>query len=178
MRIARLVPHPVTRDIAVSAIEVALDTRSGLALRYRLACEPAALKVPAAAAGNRRDGLWQHTCCELFVADARGAGYREFNFSPSGEWAAYRFDAYREGMRALDIVTPRIVTRAVADGIVVEASLGADAFDAAPGSTVRIALCCVTETRDGSLGYWALAHPGERPDFHHADGFALELETG
>jgi hypothetical protein len=30
-------------------------------------------------------------------------GYVEYNLSPSGAWAAYRFDGYREGMRGLEI---------------------------------------------------------------------------
>ena len=42
------------------------------------------------------DNLWQHTCCEAFVSAADdGDGYLEFNFSPSGCWAIYQFDAYR-----------------------------------------------------------------------------------
>ena len=30
----------------------------------------------------------------------------------------------------------------------------------------------------GGISYWALAHPPGKPDFHHADGFALELSPG
>jgi hypothetical protein len=33
----------------------------------------------------------------------------------------------------------------------------------------------VVETLDGALSYWALRHPPGKPDFHHADSFALEL---
>jgi hypothetical protein len=38
-----------------------------------------------------------------------------------------------------------------------------------------VALCVVIEELDGALSYWALRHPAPRPDFHHADGFALEI---
>jgi hypothetical protein len=34
----------------------------------------------------------------------------------------------------------------------------------------------VIEDADGSLSYWALAHPPGRPDFHHTEAFALDLE--
>jgi hypothetical protein len=34
----------------------------------------------------------------------------------------------------------------------------------------------VIETLDGSLSYWALRHPPGKPDFHHSESFALELE--
>ena len=33
----------------------------------------------------------------------------------------------------------------------------------------------VIEDRAGQLSYWALKHPREEPDFHHADGFVLSL---
>ncbi|MGH8470123.1 MAG: hypothetical protein ACREVY_14440 [Gammaproteobacteria bacterium] len=39
---------------------------------------------------------------------------------------------------------------------------------------LRLALAAVIEEKNGSLSYWALAHP--RPDFHHADAFALVFE--
>jgi len=43
-----------------------------------------------------------------------------------------------------------------------------------------VALCVVIEERNGALSgafsYWALRHPLQRPDFHHPDGFALELD--
>ena len=35
-----------------------------------------------------------------------GARYCELNFSPSTEWAAYEFDGYRQGMRALALASP------------------------------------------------------------------------
>ena len=55
---------------------------------------------------QRRDELWRTTCAEIFVAldDASdgkphtGGPYLEFNFSPTGDWAAYRFDSTRTGM--------------------------------------------------------------------------------
>jgi hypothetical protein len=38
-----------------------------------------------------------------------------------------------------------------------------------------LALSAVIETLDGAKSYWALAHPPGKPDFHHADCFAIEL---
>jgi hypothetical protein len=32
------------------------------------------------------------------------------------------------------------------------------------------------EDRSGSLSYWALRHAAGKPDFHHPDAFALELD--
>ena len=36
-------------------------------------------------------------------------------------------------------------------------------------------LTAVIETLDGAISYWALAHPAEKPDFHHPDSFILIL---
>ena len=42
---------------------------------------------------------------------------------------------------------------------------------------VWVALCAVVEHADGALSYWALAHPAGTPDFHHPDGFVLEVDA-
>ena len=39
----------------------------------------------------------------------------------------------------------------------------------------RIALAAVIEDENGGLSYWALRHPPGKPDFHHPNGFALEV---
>jgi hypothetical protein len=55
--------------------------------------------------------------------------------------------------------------------------VGPEVLLALPGaSALRLALSAVIEETDGHLSYWALAHPAERPDFHHRDGFVLALE--
>jgi hypothetical protein len=69
---------------------------------------PALLKLPAAAPVERTDELWLHTCFELFLLDPESGAYREFNFAPSGRWAAYSFDGYREGRRPLEVAPPHI----------------------------------------------------------------------
>jgi hypothetical protein len=152
------------------AVEVARPDAGTLALRYVLCGRVADLRLPPSAPALRTDGLWKHTCLEAFIATADG-GYCEFNFAPSGAWAAYRFDGYRAGMRDLDIAPPRIVFRASAH----EAELTANI--AAPAHAVRLGLAAVIEDADGAISYWALAHPPGRPDFHHPDGFALDLTT-
>jgi hypothetical protein len=79
------------------------------AIDFIVAAPPEVLKLPPAKAPERTDGLWETTCFELFLLYSDG-GYIEFNFSPSGQWAAYRFDSYREGRRPLDVARPRITT--------------------------------------------------------------------
>jgi hypothetical protein len=172
MSCVALQAHPSTPCTALRSIRVEHERRGGLRLRYRLHGDIGALVIPAAARPERTDGLWRHTCCELFVGDARGPGYREFNFSPSGLWAAYGFTDCRSGMHALDVPAPRIELLAGPAEMVLQVELDASA---APldGANTRLGLFCVIESVDGSLSYWALAHPAARPDFHHPGSFAL-----
>lgn len=59
---------------------------------------PAARKWPRQA--TRVDGLWRTSCCELFLAQPDTPAYLEFNFSPTGDWAAYAFESPRQNRRA------------------------------------------------------------------------------
>lgn len=108
----QLAPHPDTPARAVPLVACSWVWRGAgdWAFDFKVGVPPAALSLPAPVAPGRADGLWRSTCFELFLLDPVTGGYREFNFSPSGEWAAYEFDSYREGMRALAIKTPRITS--------------------------------------------------------------------
>lgn len=164
-----LVPHPSTPSGAVRSIVVEVARNAGaLALRYVLSGELERLRIPAARPPARADGLWHHTCFELFVLGAEG--YREFNFSPSGEWAAYRFTGYREGRVPLECAPPKIAARCAEGALELQTTVAAT-----PGR-IRVACSTVVEEAGGALSYWALRHPLERPDFHHEGGFALELD--
>ncbi len=133
--------------------------------------------VPQEQARERKDLLWEHTCFEAFVGVPGEATYREFNFSPSGQWAAYAFSDYRQRDENFELAdAPQITTRLFAGRLEVDVALPASAL---PSGTLalQIALSAVVEaadTVDGSHSYWALHHPGPRPDFHHRSGFTLE----
>jgi hypothetical protein len=139
-------------------------------VRFRLAGPVASLALPTRATPARRDNLWQHTCFEAFVDTS--SGYLEFNLSPSTEWAAYSFTGYRAGMADLDIPAPIIRTSLSAHALQLSAKI---TFP--PGVTpLRLGLSAVIEETSGTKSYWALGHPpGDKPDFHHPDCFALEL---
>lgn len=180
----RLVPHPSFLYAAGTAVAVrVLAGPESVELVYEInSAEPPVLPAAAerdgavgerrgSAAGQRRDGLWRHTCCELFARDARVAGpYLEFNFSASGDWAAYAFDAPRQGMRAHDWGgAPMIV--AERGGLLVRVSLSRMAL----GRYLTLSPTVVLETAAG-FGYWALRHPPGPPDFHAADHVAAGVE--
>lgn len=159
------------------AVEVRV-LADGLRLRYGLRGDTAALRIPAPAAPVPTDGLWQHTCLEAFLAADGEPAYREFNFSPSSEWAAYRFSSERQRDKAAEAREPVWLrppqARATTRELTLTARLPATALPRSP-SPLRLGLCAVIEERNGQLSYWALHHPHERPDFHHPDGRALRL---
>jgi len=160
----------------VEALAVEARWRDGvLALSYRLRADPAALRVPPAATPRRADGLWRHTCFEAFVHRPGAPGYLEFNFSPSGEWAAYRFDARRDGMHPLALSRePESRVTRLPDGLRLEVEL----LLPPPGDgSVQLGLTAVVETAEGHLGYWALRHGPGAPDFHDPESFTLRLGT-
>jgi hypothetical protein len=163
--------HPATPASAVAGVEVevARPAPGRLELRYVVWGATPELVLPAPAPSTRTDELWRHTCVEAFVRGASGEGYYELNVSPSTQWASYRFDGYRDGMRPAPL-EPRVTVRRTGDGFVLGAALHLPDEGA-----WRLGLSAVIEAADGSVAYWALAHPAGRPDFHHADCFALEL---
>ncbi|KAF7598378.1 MAG: hypothetical protein CGU29_13005 [Candidatus Dactylopiibacterium carminicum] len=169
---ARLLPHPVCIGVPSLQLEVMIARGAdGLLLDYRVAGDLTALRWPVPAAGFA-DGLWQHTCFEAFVAEARGRAYREFNLSPGGQWAAYAFHDWRQRADW----TPQValgVQVVRADGVFRLHALLPDAL--LPGGALCLGLTAVTERLDGQLDYWALTHAGERPDFHARAGFTIEL---
>jgi hypothetical protein len=168
-----LIPHPAVAAPPGLRITVSVRARDdgAVALCYRLRAPAGLLRLPAAAAPGPADGLWQHTCCEAFVATAGQRGYTEFNFSPSGQWAVYAFDDYRvPACQGNPAWRPAPAIGHDGDDLVVSATLAAAML---PPQPRHLALSCVIEDAAGHLSYWALRHPLARPDFHHRDGFAL-----
>jgi hypothetical protein len=169
-RTTALACHPDFPCDAVHGIEARVERRGALlALHYVIQGRIERLRVPQPRMARPADGLWRHTCCEIFVARKSAAAYHEFNFSPSAEWAAYAFARYREG-GPLSIADPGITLRRTAQKLELDAVIPCD-----PGE-ITVGLCAVIEGGDGSLSYWALRHAPGKPDFHHRDALALELE--
>jgi hypothetical protein len=168
--------HPDSLCLAAARIEVdvARPRVGSLVLSYVVTGKISDLRLPPATAAARADELWRHTCFEAFVRPSPGEVYHEFNFAPSTQWAAYRFDSYRSGMRVVaEIGAPRIDVQLSPERYTLRAALDLSRLPrAAPW---RLGLAAVTEETTGRKSYWALAHPPGQPDFHHSDCFALEV---
>src|SRR5947207_2428704 len=121
--------HPDSRSFAAARVEVALSRPRAdrLVLSYVVTGQISDIRLPPVMTSARADGLWQHTCFEAFVRAASGPAYYEFNFAPSTEWAAYRFESYRSGMRvAAEVGAPQIEVRSGPDSTTLRAALQLD----------------------------------------------------
>jgi hypothetical protein len=170
-----LVCHPETPSAALHGIDVLLRVAPGetLTLLFALGCDLSGLRIPETGSSRRADGLWRKTCFEAFLMAGEGPGYREFNFSPSGEWAAYGFRGYRDGGKLVSGSAPTIAVCRMPNRLELEAQIDWDCLP--QGRPLRLGLAAVVEATDGVRSYWALQHPPGRPDFHHADSFAMQL---
>lgn len=167
-----LIPHPHTPSGPAQAVRVEVERRgTALSLTYALGGDVERIRVPPPVPPERVEDLWRRTCFEAFLRASEEEAYFELNFSPSGEWAAYRFDGYRAGRTELDIPAPAIGGYGTGDLMVRFVSLEG----LSNNRFWRMGLSAVVEDLEGRLSYWALAHPPGDPDFHHPDCFALEF---
>ena len=165
----RLIPHTDTPVTMVQSIETSVWQNDGR-WHFRYLFEGAAdLVLPDPARPGRTDNLWQTTCAEAFVGLKNGA-YLEFNFSPSSQWAAYRFSAPREG-RQEEPAEVEVFLEGGESWIAIEAAVRCKALE--PGLT--LGMTAVVEEDDGRKSYWALRHPDGAPNFHDRGCFTALL---
>lgn len=172
-----LAAHPANPERFHERIDVTLTQGpdGALTVLYAVRGLNIDLHVPTPHAPAPAGALWKTTCCELFVGPVGRSDYREFNFSPSGQWAVYDFLDYRAPKPGVPACPgPGIETRRTEDLLQVEAKLPPGALPGTGGHPLRIALSAVLETQDSHLGYWALGHAPGKPDFHRA-GFMLSV---
>jgi hypothetical protein len=172
-----LIPFTL-RSAPAPQVSVRLQRQAGaLSFQYALRAEMLHIRVPPAQSSGRADGLWNHTCFEAFISAPGIPGYYELNFSPSGQWAVYRFDSYRNGMSPADLSTPpHLAIRRSDESLELKATIRLHDLSVLQSArTLKLALSAVLEDDGGNLSYWALKHAPDKPDFHHPDRFVLEL---
>jgi len=175
---AEMIRHPAAGSEAVRRIAVeAARAADALDISFHIEGEMSLLAMPAARAAQRSDGLWRHSCFEAFLQGGGGKGYVEFNFSPSGAWAAYRFSARRSGRESPMLTAPRTEIRLGPDWLTMDIRLSADAIAEFTGMPIAAGFAAVIEDRHGALSWWALAHRAAAPDFHDPATFTLRLPT-
>jgi hypothetical protein len=175
-----LQPHSDSPRLPVDGLTAEARRKSGgkLELVYRLTGELEALLIPELSNPSRADELWKHTCFEIFLLKADAPGYFEFNFAPTGQWAAYSFRSRRSGMRNIEQVSEApIGTMMFGRQFVLKAELDLSGVEGLPPEhrPWRAAISTVIEAADARKAYWAVQHPEGNPDFHAPEGFVIDL---
>lgn len=167
-------PDSPAHDIKALRVEVERQWPDRIRIRYHLDASVDSLELGVPMEAIRTDKLWQTTCFEAFFRKSGEEVYIEFNFAPSSQWAAYRFDRYREGMAELPLASPpELSHEASGTHFALEASL---VLPHELGDVdVEVAVTAVIEELGGAKSYWSLNHPPGVPDFHHPDCFVLAL---
>ena len=170
----RLSQHPRSTDGPVDRIEVSLAHAPGdrLAVCYRVHGAIDAVRVPSRESPLPPERLWAHTCLELFLRPTAGSAYLEWNFSPTGQHARFAFASYRTRAPDSLALPPEISVTVQPRTLTLDARI---VLPGGVGATTRLSPTAVIEDATGRLSYWAVHHPADRPDFHHAAGFVLSL---
>jgi len=152
-----------------------------LGITYQLMGPLTAVVLPAPSttgASRRLDGLWEHTCFELFLAAEGMEPYWELNLAPNGDWNLYRLNGYRQGLAPVsDRNALPFAVRAAEQGLELELSLQLpeELASACRQRALQLGVTAVMEHPQGDLTYWALSHGGAEADFHRREDFLLQL---
>lgn len=173
-----LIPHPATPPSRTEMkLWASIDHAASFGLTatlniwFGIGAPLAGFAMSEALEPQRSDKLWETTCFELFIRRPGEQSYREWNFAPSGAWQAYDFNGYREGMATAEVGAAPYVRF---EDNLTWWTFGATIAVEADGDW-EFGLSAVLEEQDGTKSYWALAHPADKPDFHHPDCFVARL---
>lgn len=175
-----LIPHPAMPTTALTGVAGHIErTPSALMLRFMLMGDLNRIRIPLRQPPAFADNLWRHTCCEVFLRREGQTTYHEFNFSPSSEWAAYAFARTRARLPSDPAhsaeLNPHVTVCRGEHQLELDAVIRLDRLSLDNGK-VMLGLAAVVEDTSGTLSYWALHHPLDKPDFHHPDAFVLTLD--
>jgi hypothetical protein len=174
----KLLAHPTNPARFHERIDAGIEQLpdGGLQIAYAIHGLNIDLRIPGPHAPAPHDALWQTTCCELFLGPTEQASYREFNFSPSGQWASYDFiDTRQPRPQPVSLAAPRIDFARSEDLMTLTVALPPTSLPEA--QSLRIAISVILQANDSNYAYWALAHPAAKPDFHHPAGFVLRHDA-
>jgi len=171
---------PFNRDDIFRDLKIAgkISRRNnGLKMLYEISGPLEGIAIPPLSERpERMDRLWESTCFELFLKEEDKENYWEFNLSPSGHWNVFRFTAYRQGMQEEALFNSLPFTINAGRNLLrlrievnIEKILARE-------KVINAGICAVTEDRRGRIAYWAMAHPGRRPDFHRPGSFIIKLK--
>ncbi len=147
-----------------------------LSIEYQLFGDLNAISiVPPVKEPSRQFHLWEATCFEFFVGIPGDRNYWEFNLSPSGDWAVFALDDYRQGLRD-ELAFTSLPFKVDRYPNYITLSLEFDLSELIlPEQDLEMSVTTVTKSSQNDLSYWAISHSGKQADFHLRDSFVISL---
>ncbi len=170
---------PFSQSAFLSDIELNCDIEreaDSLVVTYNLLGNMAKIMIPEESSKpERKKGLWEETCFELFIAAQCSSQYREINISPIGNWNIFRFSDYRQGMEEDSAYSslPAIISTQK-DSLTLSLRIDLSRM-VCEGQSINVAISAVVKSVGGDNSYYALKHTGHRADFHKRENFVVEL---
>lgn len=148
-----------------------------LYLNYLVEGSLSNLKIPQRSIRpNRVEGIYEHTCCELFVLGDSGK-YMEWNFSPGLDWCTFAFDSYRKRnekneIEKLHTFRDLFVQQTLNElSLSVAVDLKSVLYFLGSADKLKAQVSMVLESSDKKISYWALKHAPKKADFHCLECF-------
>jgi len=177
MKLNPFAPSSQTADIQVEA-QIEMQPQ-GFLLTFELS-GPGVAKVlltPKNAKPGRKNDLWKETCFECFFGVGNSKEYFEFNGSPSGDWALYSFNQYRDAMKDVEFKngdTP-VLLKCEKSAEYLCCVWQVPYFTRTILQNASLTAVIKTGTASENTSYWALNHAGKKPDFHLRESFIHRL---
>ena len=133
---------------------------------------------------ERKIGLWERTCFEMFIKQNKQPEYFEFNFAPSGDWNCFHFSSRGDDLveyPGIQEIPINSTTQTSDQGhkefhltaLVNLTSLGRYFYKS--GGMLLNLTSVILEPAKGRRSYWALEHLNTVPDFHDINTFKAKI---
>jgi hypothetical protein len=172
-----LQPFPATSNLPQIEINGRVNRKDQmLSIDYQLFGDLNAISIdPLTSVPSRQFHLWEATCFEFFIGIPGDANYWEFNLSPSGNWAVFALDDYRQGLRN-ELAFASLPFKVDRYPNYITLSLEFDLSELILSEQdLEMSVTTVIKSSQDDLSYWAISHSGKQADFHLRDNFVISL---
>ena len=167
-----------SQDLPISITGTIALHNKQINARYRINGNIQKIHFPdVAQQPTRKNGLWNATCCELFVGISGEPNYWEYNLSPSHDWAVFSFTGYRQNKTDDLSISKLDITTKIDKNNEFELKTILALPEMLMSHTLDIGVSSVVQDKSGNIHYYALTHPGKQADFHDRNGFNIKLNA-
>jgi hypothetical protein len=172
-----LQPFPTASNVLHIEINGRVNRKDDiLSIEYQLFGDLNAISIaPPASTPSRQFHLWEATCFEFFIGIPGDANYWEFNLSPSGNWAVFALNDYRQGLRD-ELAFASLPFKVDRYPNYITLSIEFDLSELILAEQdLEMSVTTVIKSSQDELSYWAINHRGKEADFHLRDSFSIKL---